>query len=83
MAKLKTSVLYGVFSMDRFLKITTNNKALFKMANVPMIPNATLRPIGILRKKKKPLYYFMDTRLTFFIQTQAFIGTQYAVATWQ
>lgn len=52
MAKLKTSVLYGVFSMDRFFKITTNNKALFKMANVPMTPNATLRPEGILREKK-------------------------------
>lgn len=58
MAKLKTSVLYGVFSMDRFFKITTNNKALFKMANVPMIPNATLRPIGILRKKKEAFILF-------------------------
>ena len=48
-----------------------------------MTPNATLRPEGILREKKEPIYYFMDTRLTFFSQTQAFIGTQYAVATWE
>ena len=49
MAKLKTSVWYGVFNIDLFLKITTNNAALFIMANAPIIPNAALKPIGILK----------------------------------
>lgn len=47
-AKLKTNVLYGVFSIDLFWKITISNRQLLVMASDPMIPNITLRPVVIL-----------------------------------
>ena len=48
MAKLKTNVLYGVFSIDLFCKITTSKRQLQMMASDPMTPNIMLRPVVIL-----------------------------------
>lgn len=48
MAKLKTSVLYGVFSIDLFCKMTISKRQLLMMASDPMTPNIMLRPVVIL-----------------------------------
>ena len=48
MAKLKTNVLYGVFSIDLFCKMTTSKRQLLTMASDPMTTNIMLRTVVIL-----------------------------------
>lgn len=64
MAKLKTNVLYGVFSIDLFWIITTSKRQLLMMASDPMTPNITLRPTVILvHSKKAPLCVAFQSKL--------------------
>ena len=49
MAKLKTSVLYGILNRDLFLKITASKIPLLMMANEAIAPNTTLRLVDIVK----------------------------------